>query len=68
MTNLRLITLLLPVFFLNACAQPPRAIISQVDEGQRSFVTSSAETSTTYLKAEGIIINSVRGLAGCHLQ
>ena len=53
MTNLRLITLLLPVFFLNACAQPPRAIISQVDEGQRSFVTSSAETSTTYLKAEG---------------
>jgi hypothetical protein len=52
-TNSRFILILLPVLALSACAQPPRAIISQVDPDQRSFVTSSAETTTTYLNAEG---------------
>jgi hypothetical protein len=48
--NSRILLFILSSLALSACAVPPRAIITQVAKDERSFITSSAETSTTYLK------------------
>ena len=50
MINSKGLLVILSSLILCACAEPPRAVITQVGEKDRSFITSSAETSTTYLK------------------